>query len=170
MSGPTCRWSIEAASADRVRQPVTLAEKAAPTPAAPECLQSPAGPRHPLRYVYVTPIENHTLVVGILPTIDQVGRVLWDGEWDFFRRRRIAGRKAGDGDYRLGFYRIASDLKAGTIGTVWFGKDGDMWVADYNRPVKLGTYEMKIGGHFYSLNLGKRNTSPSEIRTKAGPR
>lgn len=105
-------------------------------------------------YVYVTPIENHTLVVGILPTIDQVGRVLWDGEWDFFVGGASLGGKAGDGDYRLGFYRIASDLKAGTIGT-GFGKDGDMWVADYNRPVKLGTYEMKIGGHFYSLNLGK---------------
>ena len=35
-----------------------------------------------IRYgmLHVTLIENHTLVVGILPTIDQVGRVLWDGE------------------------------------------------------------------------------------------
>lgn len=105
-------------------------------------------------YVYVTPIENHTLVVGILPTIDQVGRVLWDGEWDFFVGGASLGGKIGEGDYRLGFYRIASDLKAGTIGT-GFGKDGDMWVADYNRPIKLGPYDAKVGGHFYSLNLGK---------------
>ncbi|MDR4471509.1 MAG: hypothetical protein MRJ92_02290 [Nitrospira sp.] len=92
-------------------------------------------------YVYVTPIEHHTLVVGILPTIDQVGRVLWDGEWDFFVGSASLGGKIGEGDYRLGFYRIASDLKAGTIGT-GFGKDGDMWVADYNRPMKLGAYDV----------------------------
>lgn len=105
-------------------------------------------------YVYVSPIENHTLVVGILPTIDQVGRVLWDGEWDFFVGGASLGGKIGDSDYRIGFYRIASDLKAGTIG-VGFGKDGDMWVADYNKPVSLGSYDLKVGGHFYTLNLGK---------------
>ena len=105
-------------------------------------------------YVYVTPIEHQTLVVGILPTIDQVGRVLWDGEWDFNVGGASLGGKVGDGDYRLGFYRIASDLKAGTIST-GFGKDGDMWVADYNKPIKLGAYDMKVGGHVYSLNLGK---------------
>lgn len=105
-------------------------------------------------YIYVTPIENHTLVVGILPTIDQVGRVLWDGEWDFFVGGASLGGKLGDGDYRLGFYRFASDLKAGTIGT-GFGKDGDMWVVDYNKPIKMGGYDLKIGGHYYTLNLGK---------------
>ena len=105
-------------------------------------------------YIYVTPIENHTLVVGILPTIDQVGRVLWDGEWDFFVGGASLGGKLGDGDYRLGFYRFASDLKAGTIGT-GFGKDGDMWVLDYNTPMKLGGYDFKIGGHYYTMNLGK---------------
>ena len=105
-------------------------------------------------YVYVTPIENHTLVVGILPTIDQVGRVLWDGEWDFNVGGAALGGKIGDGDYRLGFYRIASDLKAGTIGQ-GFGKDGDMWVADYNKPLKFDSYDLKVGGHFYSLNLAK---------------
>ena len=105
-------------------------------------------------YVYVTPIEHQTLVVGILPTIDQVGRVLWDGEWDFNVGGASLGGKVGDGDYRLGFYRIASDLKAGTIST-GFGKDGDMWVADYNKPIELGAYDMKVGGHVYSLNLGK---------------
>lgn len=105
-------------------------------------------------YVYVTPIENHTLVVGILPTIDQVGRVLWDGEWDFNVGGAALGGKIGEGDYRLGFYRIASDLKAGTFGH-GFGKDGDMWVADYNKPLALGAYDLKVGGHFYSLNLGK---------------
>lgn len=105
-------------------------------------------------YVYVTPIENHTLVVGILPTLDQVGRVLWDSEWDFNVGGASLGGKIGDGDYRLGFYRIASDLSGGTIGQ-GFGKDGDMWVVDYNKPLKLNTYDLKVGGHFYSLDLGK---------------
>ncbi len=105
-------------------------------------------------YIYVTPIENHTLVVGILPTIDQVGRVPWDGKWDFFVGGASLGGKLGDGDYRLGFYRFASDLKAGTIGS-GFDKDGDMWVLDYNKPMKLGGYDFKIGGHYYTMNLGK---------------
>ncbi|MEQ1626543.1 MAG: hypothetical protein ABL965_04060 [Nitrospira sp.] len=105
-------------------------------------------------YVYFTPIENHTLVVGILPTLDQVGRVLWDGEWDFFVGGASLGGKLGEADYRLGFYRFASDLKAGTIGQ-GFGKDGDMWVTDYNTPLKLGSYDLKVGGHYYTMNLGK---------------
>ncbi|MBX3330054.1 MAG: hypothetical protein KF722_06615 [Nitrospira sp.] len=105
-------------------------------------------------YAYVTPIENHTLVVGILPTMDQVGRVLWDSEWDFNVGGASLGGTIGGGDYRVGFYRIASDLRAGTIGR-GFGKDGDMWVVDYNKPLKLGTYDLKVGGHFYSLNIGK---------------
>ena len=92
-------------------------------------------------------------MVGILPTMDQVGRVLWDGEWDFFVGGAALGGKVRDGDYRLGTYRFASDLKAGTIET-GFGKDGDMWVADYNQPIKLGTYELTVTGHFYRLNLG----------------
>ncbi len=108
-------------------------------------------------YIYVTPIENHTLVAGILPTIDQVGGVLWDSDWDFNVGGVSLGGKinAGDwGDYRLGFYRIAADLKAGTIGQ-GFGKDGDLWAVDYNLPLSFSTYPLKVGGHFYSLNLGK---------------
>jgi hypothetical protein len=107
-------------------------------------------------YIYVTPVENHTLVVGILPTIDQVGRVLWDGEWDFNVGGAALGGRIGDGDYRLGFYRFAADLEAGTFGQGrGFGKNGDMWVVDYNEPFKLGTYDLKLGGHFYTLNIGK---------------
>ncbi len=107
-------------------------------------------------YIYVTPIENHTLVVGILPTIDQVGRVLWDAEWDFNVGGVSLGGKIGEGDYRLGFYRFAADLEAGTFGQgQGFGKNGDMWVTDYNRPFKIGTYDLKLGGHYYALNIGK---------------
>ena len=110
-------------------------------------------------YIYVTPIENHTLVVGILPTIDQVGRVLWDGEWDFNIGGAALGGKIGDGDYRLGFYRFAADLEAGTFGQgQGFGKNGDMWVTDYNKPFKIGTYDLKLGGHYYALNVGKNET------------
>lgn len=105
-------------------------------------------------YIYVTPIENHTLVAGILPTMDQVGRVLWDSEWDFHVGGVSLGGKVGTGDYRLGFYRIAADLRAGTIGQ-GFGKDGDLWAVDYNIPVPFSPFPLKVGGHFYSLNLGK---------------
>lgn len=105
-------------------------------------------------YVYVTPIEHHTLVVGILPTMDQVGRVLWDGEWDFFVGGAALGGKIYDGNYRVGFYRIAAELKAGTIGK-GFSKNGDLWVVDYNTPLTLGTYDVWVGGHYYTLNLGK---------------
>ena len=45
-------------------------------------------------------------MVGILPTMDQVGRVLWDGEWDFFVGGAALGGKVRDGDYRLGTYRL----------------------------------------------------------------
>lgn len=110
-------------------------------------------------YIYVTPIENHTLVAGILPTLDQVGRVLWDGEWDFNVGGAALGGKIGNGDYRLGFYRFNANLEVGTFGTgQGFGKNGDMWVVDYNTPLKLGTYDLKVGGHFYTLNVGKSDT------------
>src|SRR5690606_8338187 len=100
-------------------------------------------------YVYVTPIEAHTMVVGILPTLDQVGRVLWDGDWECFVGGASLGGLIGEGNYRLGFYRIAADLNAGTLGE-GFGKDGDLWVVDYNTPVRLGSYDIKIGGHYYT--------------------
>lgn len=106
-------------------------------------------------YIYVTPIENHTLVVGILPTLDQVGRVLWDGEWDFFAGGAALGGKIGKADYRVGFYRIAANLQAAGIPDEGFSKNGDMWVVDLNRPFSIMGEEVKLGAHYYTLNLGK---------------
>lgn len=112
-------------------------------------------------YIWVNPVENHTLVAGILPTIDQVGRVLWDGEWDFNVGGAFLGGKMGDGNYRLGFHRVLSNLL--TTGTrQGFGKDGDLWVLDYNRPLAGGP--LTVGAHGYFLNVNKTGATIGDTR------
>jgi hypothetical protein len=112
-------------------------------------------------YIWVQPVPDHTLVAGILPTIDQVGRVLWDGEWDFNVGGAFLGGKIGKSDYRLGFHRLISDLLAAG-GRTTFGKDGDLWVTDFNTPVGGGP--LTVGAHGYFLNVNKTGGAIGDTR------
>lgn len=102
-----------------------------------------------LRYafVYANLHDAFNLATGILPLTDQVGRTLFDADWDFNAGGVVFSGRIVKGEYRLGYVRLIEGVGGGLP---QIGKDGHLVLADYNLSI---IESIKLGGHVYYLNV-----------------
>jgi hypothetical protein len=101
-----------------------------------------------LRYgfVYLNNKDKFNLAVGILPLTDQVGRVLFDADWDFNVGGIVISGKSTKTSYRAAYVRLIDGVGASGIDT--FSKDGNMFLGDFNYSVQD---DINFGLHIYGL-------------------
>jgi hypothetical protein len=107
-----------------------------------------------LRYgfVYYDYKETFSLQAGILPITDQVGRLLFDADWDFNVGGITVGGKTTKINYRAGYVRLVDGVGATGIDSI--SKNGNMFLADFNYTIKN---DIQFGLHLYGL------TAPAEL-------
>lgn len=91
--------------------------------------------------------ERISFSAGILPLTDQVGRVLFDADWDFNVGGVTAGGIMGNSNYRVGYVQLVEGV-GGTQNQI--DKDGSLIIADYNLSFKE---LIEAGFHIYNLTI-----------------
>jgi hypothetical protein len=99
-------------------------------------------------FVYYNYSDKLTISAGILPLTDQVGRLLFDADWDFSVGGITIGGDLTNGNYRLGFVRLIDGVGAPNPNQI--GSNANMYLADYNHSFNS---KFKAGIHLYGLNI-----------------
>jgi hypothetical protein len=99
-------------------------------------------------FVYYNYSEKLNISAGLLPLIDQVGRLLFDADWDFSVGGITMGGNLSTGNYRLGFVRLIDGVGAPNPNLI--NLNANMYLADYNHSFNS---KFKTGVHLYGLNV-----------------
>lgn len=89
--------------------------------------------------------ETLNISAGILPLTDQVGRLLFDADWDFNVGGIVAGGSTNCSQYRAGYVRMIEGV-GGTREQI--DKDGNLIIADYTYDI---TEKVSAGAHVYNF-------------------
>lgn len=95
-------------------------------------------------YVYAAPKEGNMLMAGIIPAIDQVGRTLFDADWNFNVGGIVYMGNAEAIDYRVAYLRLLDDLA-----DLEDDQNGHFGVLDINTSLNA----VKLGAHIYYLSI-----------------
>jgi hypothetical protein len=99
-------------------------------------------------FIYYKPNEHVNASIGLLPLIDQVGRTLFDAEWDLSVGGVALGGEFGKGNYRVSYVRLIDGV--GSSGKNIIGLNGHLGILDYNYRFNNS---FEAGLHAYGLKI-----------------